>query len=30
MIKGENKMNRAKSKKIVESKTARNLKDDLE
>ncbi|CAD8142947.1 unnamed protein product [Paramecium octaurelia] len=30
MIKGENKMNRAKSKKLVESKTARNLKDDLE
>ncbi|CAD8054444.1 unnamed protein product [Paramecium sonneborni] len=30
MIKGENKMNRAKSKKLVESKTARNLQDDLE
>ncbi|CAD8076694.1 unnamed protein product [Paramecium sonneborni] len=30
MIKGENKMNRAKSKKMVESKTARNLQDDLE
>ncbi|CAD8136153.1 unnamed protein product [Paramecium octaurelia] len=30
MIKGENKMNRAKSKKLAESKTVRNLKDDLE